>query len=85
MKSESMAHIHDAGELLRQHTTAQLEAELDFFRRHKSEWLPAHRGQFVVIGKATFGGFYPTHNAALKAGTAMFGLITPFLIEEVRD
>jgi hypothetical protein len=85
MKNESMSRIQHAGELLRQHATAQLGAEFDFFRRHKSEWLPAHRGQFVVIGKATFGGFYPTYNAALNAGTRMFGLITPFLVEEVHD
>lgn len=80
-----MSHIHDAGELLRQHTSVQLAQELDFFHRHKSEWLPEHRGQFVVIGKATFGGFYSTHSAALSAGAKMFGLITPFLIQEVCD
>lgn len=80
-----MSHIQDAGLLLRQHTVAQLAEELDFFRQHKSEWLPTHRGQFVLIGKATFGGFFPTHSEALRAGTKMFGLITPFLIEKVCD
>lgn len=80
-----MNHIQDAALLLRQHTAAQLAEELDFFHRHKSEWLPSRRGQFVLIGKSAFGGFYPTHSAALNSGTKMFGLITPFLIEEVRD
>lgn len=80
-----MGHINDAGELLRQHTAAQLADELDFFHRHKFEWLSAHRGEFVVIGKGTFGGFYPTYGAAQSAGIKMFGLITPFLIEEVCD
>jgi hypothetical protein len=78
-----MSHIQDAGELLREQSALQLAEEWDFFHRHKSEWLPSHRGQFVVIGKTTFGGFYPTHGAAVCAGTKMFGLITPFLIEEV--
>jgi hypothetical protein len=58
---------------------------LEFFRRHKPEWLPEHRGEFVLIGKQTFGGFHPTSDAALRAGTRMFGLAAPFLIEEVSD
>jgi hypothetical protein len=64
---------------------AQLPAEVAFFQRHKAEWLAAHRGQFVVLGKQTFGGFHPTYDAALRAATRMFGLVTPFLIEEVGD
>lgn len=79
----STSYNQDATELLRQHTSVQLAEELDFFHQHKSEWLPVHRGQFALIGKATFGGFYPTYSEALRAGTKMFGLIAPFLIEEV--
>lgn len=85
MKNESMGHLQDAGEFLRQHTAAHLREELDFFYRHKPEWLPARRGQFVLIGKGTFGGFYPTYGSAQSAGIRMFGLSTPFLIEEVCD
>ena len=80
-----MSHMQNAGQILREHTAAQLSAELDFFRQYKSEWLPSHRGQFVLIGKQTFGGFHKTYQDALRAGTRMFGLVTPFLIQEVCD
>lgn len=80
-----MGHINDAGEVLRRHTAAQLREELDFFHRHKSEWLPMHRGEFVLIGKAAFGGFHPSYAAAVQAGTRMFGLITPFLVKQISD
>lgn len=80
-----MSHAEDTAQLLRQHTAIQLANELEFFRQFKSEWVTTHRGQFVLIGKQTFAGFYPTYEAALRAGTRMFGLITPFLIEEIRD
>jgi hypothetical protein len=78
-----MSHLQDARQVLREQMAAQLACELEFFRRHKTEWLSKHRGQFVLIGKQTFGGFHPTYDAALRAGTRMFGLVAPFLIEEV--
>jgi hypothetical protein len=78
-----MSHTQNAEQLLRQHADVQLADELDFFLRHKHEWVTTHHGEFVLIGKATFGGFYPTYDAALRAGTKMFGLIAPFLIEKV--
>jgi hypothetical protein len=78
-----MSHLQDAQQMLREQMAAQLAGELEFFRRHKAEWLPKHRGQFALIGKRVFGGFHPTYDAALRAGTRMFGLVTPFLIEQV--
>jgi hypothetical protein len=48
-------------ELLRRHMASQLGEEVAFFRQHKHEWLAAHRGEFVVLGKQTFGGFYKTY------------------------
>ena len=80
-----MNHRLQACQSLQEQVRAQLPAELAFFQRHKSEWLAAHRGQFVVLGKQTFGGFHPTYDAALRAGTRIFGLVTPFLIEEVDE
>ena len=78
-----MSELERSREALRQQMSAQLPRELEFFRRHKAEWLREHRGQFVLIGKQSFGGFHPTYDAALRAGTRVFGLATPFLIEEV--
>ena len=80
-----MSQLQDTRQALREQMAAQLAGELDFFCRHKSEWLPKHRGQFVLIGKQIFGGFHPTYDAAMRAGTKMFGLVTPFLVEEVSD
>ncbi|MGC2695020.1 MAG: hypothetical protein WA738_04440 [Candidatus Angelobacter sp.] len=71
--------------MLREHTALQLAEELEFFRRHKSEWLPHRYGQFVVMAKNTFGGFHPTYDAALRAATRMFGLVTSFLIQKISD
>jgi len=78
-----MNHAQSTGELSRKHAASQLGDELVFFRQHRHEWLAAHRGEFIVLGKQTFGGFYKTYTAALQAGTRMFGLVTPFLIEEI--
>ena len=73
----------DARELLRKHTAAQLAHESDFFRQHRREWIPQHLGEFVLIGKQAFGGFYKTYPQALQAGIRMFGAASPFLIEEI--
>jgi len=80
-----MSELERSREALRKQMSAQLPRELEFFRRHKREWLAEHRGQFVLIGKQTFGGFHSTYDAALQAGTRIFGLAAPFLIEQVCD
>jgi hypothetical protein len=78
-----MTPTEQARQLLRNRMRAQLANEFEFFLEHQEEWLPARRGEFVLIGKQAFGGFYATYDAALRAGTRMFGLAAPFLIEEV--
>jgi len=78
-----MSELERSREALRIQMYAQLPRELEFFRRHQREWVAEHRGQFVLIGKQTFGGFHPSYDAALHAGTRIFGLATPFLIEQV--
>ena len=78
-----MDELQRSRQALREQMAAQLPLELEFFRRHKAEWLAEHRGKFVLMGKQAFGGFHPTYDAALRAGARMFGLAAPFLIEEV--
>jgi hypothetical protein len=78
-----MSYPQQKRQMLEEHMRAQLANEVEFFRRHKTEWLPARRGQFVLLGKQTFGGFHPTYDEAMRAGTRMFGQVAPFLIEEV--
>lgn len=64
---------------------AVLHAELEFYARHRAEWLEKHGGQFALIGKQTFGGFYGSYQEALLAGVRAFGLVAPFLIREVAE
>ena len=80
-----MSHLGSSVGTLRRQMASQLSEELAFFREHRHEWMAGHRGEFAVIGKQTFGGFYKTYPEALRAGTRMFGLVRPYLIEEVRE
>jgi len=72
-------------EILRRHTAAQLSEELAFFHQHKQEWIAEHRGEFILLGKHIFGGFYKTHTEAMKAGIRVFGPVRPFLVEQILE
>jgi hypothetical protein len=80
-----MTHVQNATELLRKHQATQLSDELAFFHQHKQEWIAEHRGEFILLGKRTFGGFHKTHAEAMKAGIRMFGPVRPFLIEQILE
>jgi hypothetical protein len=85
MRELIMHDIQNTSEVVRKHTATQLSHELAFFHQHKKEWLPQHQGEFVLIGKQTFGGFHKTYSGAVQAGVRMFGLVMPFLVEEIRE
>jgi hypothetical protein len=78
-----MNDILKNSDAVRELAAVQLGHELAFFHQHKKEWLPRHQGEFVLIGKQTFGGFHKTYSGAVQAGVRMFGLVTPFLVEEI--
>lgn len=59
-----------------------LGEELQFFTRHQSEWAGLHSGEYVLIGRGTFGGFYKTHEDATRAGLRAFGP-APFLVRRI--
>jgi hypothetical protein len=80
-----MTEMQNASEVLRQHQATQLSDELAFFHQHKREWVAEHRGEFILLGKQTFGGFHKTHTEAMKAGIRMFGPISPFLVEQILE
>jgi len=80
-----MNEIQNATAILRKHQAAQLSDELNFFHQHKREWVAEHRGEFILLGKQSFGGFHKTHAEALKAGIRMFGPVNPFLVEQILD
>lgn len=60
-----------------------LREELQFFMRHQEEWAVLHPGDYVLIGRGTFGGFHKTHEEATRAGMRTFGL-APFLIRRIK-
>jgi hypothetical protein len=80
-----MNDVQNANEILRRHTAAQLSDELAFFHQHKREWMAEHRGEFILLGKQTFGRFHKTYTEAMKAGIRMFGPVSPFLVEQILE
>jgi len=80
-----MTEVQNATQILRRHQAAQLSDELSFFHQHKQEWIAEHRGEFILLGKQTFGGFHKTHTEAMKAGIRMFGPVSPFLVEQILE
>jgi hypothetical protein len=80
-----MIDAQNATDILRKHQAAQLSDELAFFHQHKQEWMAEHRGEFILLGKRSFGGFHKTHTEAMKAGIRMFGPVSPFLVEQVLE
>lgn len=54
-----------------------------FYERHKTEWLPSHENQFVVVAEDEVAGFYKDYESAWDAGTKKFGLQAHFLIKQI--
>jgi len=80
-----MNDAQNSREILRRHQAVQLNDELTFFHEHKQEWMAEHRGEFILLGKQVFGGFYKKHGEAMKAGIRMFGPVRPFLVEQILE
>jgi hypothetical protein len=62
---------------------ARLAAELGFYALHKSEWLKEHHGKYVVIRDTNLLDFYPTFEAAYRAGANEWGINTDFLVKQI--
>jgi hypothetical protein len=63
----------------------RLAVELDCFAQHKSMWLAGKAGEYVVIKGCNPLGFYPTFEAAYRAGAAMYGPQTDFLVKQILE
>ena len=61
-----------------------LQTELEYFQKHKQEYLKLYQGQFVLIKGEVLAGTYTTEAEAYKAGLEKFGN-TPFFIKQVLD
>lgn len=64
---------------------ARLAVEIEYFSRHKAEWLALKSGQYVVIKESTPLGFYQTFEAAYRAGAGTYGLETDFLVKQILE
>lgn len=60
------------------------QTELEYFQRHKQEYLKLYKNQFVLIKGEEFAGAFTTEAEAYKAGLDRFGN-EPFLIKQVLD
>jgi hypothetical protein len=61
-----------------------LQKELNFYQKHKQEYLKLYKGQFVLIKGEEFIGVFTTDAEAYKAGLEKFGN-QPFLIKQVLE
>jgi hypothetical protein len=72
------------GKIIGMSEQSLLQTELEYFQKHKQEYLKLYRGQFVLIKGEVFAGTYTTEAEAYKAGLEKFGN-TPFFIKQVLD
>jgi hypothetical protein len=63
-------------------TTTVLKTELNFYKKHKEEYLKLYNGQFVLIKGEQLIGVFTTDAEAYRAGVQQFGN-QPFLIKPV--
>ncbi len=61
-----------------------LQTELEYFQKHKQEYLKLYKGQFVLIKGESLAGTFTTEAEAYKAGLEKFGN-EPFFIKQVLD
>jgi len=60
------------------------QVELEYFQKHKQEYLNLFKGQFALIKGEQLAGTYTTAAEAYAAGLEKFGNV-PFLIKQVLD
>lgn len=60
-----------------------LKEELTYYDEQKHDWLSSHAGEFVLISARSNAGFFPSYEAALKAGVKTYGVGKQFLIKQV--
>jgi hypothetical protein len=62
---------------------SRLTAELEHYSHHKDAWLKEQPGKYVVIKEVNVLGFFPTFEAAYRAGATTFGINTDFLVKQI--
>ncbi len=62
----------------------ELQKELSFFEKHRTEWLEHYSGKFALIKDNGLLGTYTTWDEAFTEGVSQLGNV-PFLIKQVRE
>lgn len=60
----------------------KLKTELDYFLKHKGEWLRLHPNQYALIKGEKLVGTFTTLEEAYNAGVGKFGT-EPFLVKQI--
>lgn len=61
-----------------------LETEVQYFEKHRAQYLREHRGKYALVKGEECHGFFDSAEAAYERGVKLFGL-EAFLIKEVLD
>lgn len=61
----------------------ELDQELDYFARHKEEWLRSHEGEFVVVYGLKLLGFVPAWDEAFRHAMRSVPQATAVLVKQV--
>jgi len=61
-----------------------LEAELETYAAHKTEFLASANGKYVLIHGAEMGGTFETEQDAVNRGYEQYGNV-PFLVKQVTE
>jgi hypothetical protein len=61
----------------------RLDAEIELYEKHKSEWLKSHRDEFVVVKGNQVLGFFTNFHQAYLAAANRYGMDTDFLVKRV--
>lgn len=64
---------------------ARLAVELETYARHKPDWLDQQASKFVVIKDSGVLGFFPSFEAAYRAGASAYGTGTDFLVKQILE
>lgn len=75
---------HLRGKIIDMNEQNPLQTELEYFQRHRQEYLKLYKNQFVLIKGEEFAGAFTTEAEAYKAGLDRFGN-EPLLIKQVLD
>lgn len=67
------------------HQQARLAMELEYFGQHKTEWLAHRTGQYAVVKETGLLGFFPSFEAAYRAGAERYGTDTDFLVKQILE